>query len=212
MKKVTASNHELSLNQTQVKIEECNEKMTSVHITTEDADIYVNGVLIWQKFDDPEYANVPPVLRNFVKEHANYIKTDGKSGEVTTDLYTKGFKTGATLYIPKNLRLDIHARMDAFTSIQELEEDYIRNNSDIDEEIEEKLVSEFKAIWNDIEDAVKACGWDLIYSHDMSDKCFGWWDVVFKLDNWNQETFVAMWEKFSNLNKRLDELFDTYKF
>lgn len=210
MKKVMASNHELSLNQTQVKIEESQEKMTTVHITTEDADIYVNGVLVWQKFDDPEYKNVPPVLRNFVKEHTDYIQTDEKTGEVTTDLYTKGSHVCATFYIPKNLRTAIKVRMDAITSIQEVEDEYIRNRTGIEEQLADKLVADVKSWWKEIEDAVQEAGWKLAYSHAMNERCWGWWDVIFKLSDWNEEKFVGIWEKFTNFNKGICEMFDKY--
>lgn len=201
---------EITLNGTTVKIEESKEKMTSIHIETEDADIYVNGVLVWQKFDKPEYAKIPPVFRGFVQERNDFIKEE--DGKVITDLWMKDFKTCATFYFPKNLRSPIVARLDLVTSLEELESDYIRNNSDIDDETADKLVAEFKTLWNNIEEAVKSAGWKLAYSHDMGDKCWAWWDVIFKLKDWNQESFMVVWKAFSDFNKRLNEVFDQYRF
>ncbi|ADO59612.1 hypothetical protein [Paenibacillus polymyxa] len=94
--------------------------------------------------------------------------------------------------------------------MEELETDYIRNNTSINDETADRLTKEFKTIWRNIEAATDIAGWKLAFSHDMSEKCFGWWDVIFTQGNWNEETFMSIWKLFSDFNKRLDEVFEQY--
>ncbi|MFF2531630.1 hypothetical protein ACFVS2_22250 [Brevibacillus sp. NPDC058079] len=200
---------EIVLNGTSVTVEDTNDKMTSVHIETDDADIYVNGVLVWQKYDQPEYAKIPPIFRAFVEERTDEVyEHDGKIG---ADLHKKGFHTSVSFYFPQNSRSYIQARLDGVTDLSELEIDFIRNNTLIDDAKANTLVEEFNALWKDIEETVKEAGWRLAYAHDMGDKCWAWWDVIFKQEDWNQDTFIDIWQKFSVFNKRLNEVFDKYE-
>jgi hypothetical protein len=197
-------------NLTKVEVEVTEQQATVVQITTPDADIYVNGVLVWQTYENPEFVKVPPILRAFAHAHSYYIKEE-RDGTITTDLNMKDFKTQATFYFPKNLRSAFCVRLDAFTNLEELEDEFIRNNTKIDEKTADILVAEFTAIWKGIMDSVAAANYKLAYSHNMNDKCWGWWDVLFKFEDWNQEAFIAIWKQFSDLNQRLDEVFKQYQ-
>ncbi|ADO59613.1 hypothetical protein [Paenibacillus polymyxa] len=92
---------ELKVNETIVQVEETKQKMTTIYIETSDADIYVNGVLLWQRYKDPKFAKIPPLFRSFVADKTDYPDETG-DGKIAADLHMKGFKTSASFYFPKN--------------------------------------------------------------------------------------------------------------
>ncbi|WCF11695.1 hypothetical protein NDS46_30575 (plasmid) [Paenibacillus thiaminolyticus] len=199
---------EMKLNETVITLKESKQNITSVHINTEDADIYVNGVLVWQRYSDPKFSKVPPIFRKFIADKVDYM--DEEKEQVVADLHQKGFKTVATFYFPKNARSSIHVRLDAVTSLEELETEFIKNCINISDSEADTLTAEFKAHWNKIEKAINDAGWKLTFSHSQGDKCWAWWDVVFQQSDWNEEVFMGIWKLFSDFNKRLDEVFKKY--
>lgn len=202
---------ELSLAGTSVVLEESKEKMASVHIQTEDADIYINGVLVWQKYDDPTFAKIPPAYRAFIKSRSDYIQAkEGKRYAVEVDCHDRDIKGVATFYFPHNLRSAITVRFDFITSLQEFEDDYIRNNTEIDDATADALVAEFKQLWAVLEEEINSYGWKFAYSHAMNEHCFGWWDVIFKNSHWNEEHLLSVWKKMGDFVKRVEEVMDQY--
>jgi hypothetical protein len=159
---------------------------------------------------DASFAKFPSIFRSFIQEKMDYIflTSDGK---IAAELEIGDFTTSASLYFSENVSSSIHARMDGVNSLEEIESDYIRNNTNIDDETADKLVEEFKSLWNNIEETVNAVGWKLAYSQGMVHGCWAWWNVIFNENNWNQETFMGIWRLFSDFNKRLNEVFDKYK-
>lgn len=197
----------LTLNGTEVKTQKVDGK-TIVHIDTPDADIYINGVCVWSKYDKPEYDKVPAVLRSFIEGKNDFLKEENE--KVVADLWLKDSLTCATFYMPKNTRDAIVARLDLITSMQDLEFEYLRNKTNIDDKTADSLVEEFTGLFKDIEDAVQSAGYKLAFSHPSGDFPHAWWDVIFPLKKWNEEAFLHIWGKFSLFNKRVNEIFEEY--
>lgn len=198
---------EISKDSTSVVLEQNKEKMTSVHIQSEDADIYVNGELVWQKYDNPEYAKIPPNYRAFVKERSNYMKDKGDKIEV--DCHDRNIRSVATFYFPKNLRNPISVRFDLITSLEHYEADYLRNHTDIDDATADNLTAELKLLWKALEDEIHSYGWKFYYSHD-DEGCWGWWDVVFKNSAWNEEHLLSVWKRIGNIRTKVGDINDQY--
>jgi hypothetical protein len=198
---------QITLNGSEVKVEEVNGK-TVVSIDSPDADIVVNGICIWSKYDKPEYNEVPVPLRSFIHERNDYLKKE--DDKVVADLWYKESHTCATLYIPMNKRKAIIARLDLITDMNELEHDYLRNRENIDSETADSLVTEFNELFSNIKNLVKEAGYKLFYSHGSGELLQGWWDVSFQLDKWNEEQFLLIWNSFTIFNDRLKNVYQQY--
>lgn len=199
--------NQINLNGTEVKVEEINGK-TIVSIQTADADVHINEQCIWSKYDKPEYMDVPVVLRDFIRGRNDFLKTEEK--QVVADLWEKGSTVCSTLYIPKNKREKIVARLDLITSLDDLEHDYLRNRTDIDEDTANRLSEEFKTLFKNIEKTVNEAGYQLSFSHASGIDYYGWWDVSFNLEEWNEEQFLSIWNSFIAFDKRLSEVSKKY--
>ncbi|MBP1308830.1 hypothetical protein JOD82_001850 [Paenibacillus sp. 1182] len=125
---------EFKVNETIVQVEETKQKTTTIHIETADAEIYVNGVLLWQRYKDPKFAKIPPLFRAFVADRTDYVEETG-DGKIAADLYMENFHTSALFFFPENARSPIHVRLPAVTLLEELKSDYIRNKTYINEEL-----------------------------------------------------------------------------
>lgn len=199
--------NQITLNGTEVKVEEVNGK-TIVSIQTSDADVHINEQCIWSKYDKPEYKDVPVILRNFIHERNDFLKSE--EAHVVADLWEKDSTVCSTFYIPKNKRDKIVARLDLITSVDDLEHEYLRNRSEIDNKTANHLTEEFRELFKNIKKAVSDAGYHLSYSHASGDFHDAWWDVSFRLEDWNEDRFRHIWNEFKAFDKRLNEVMDTY--
>lgn len=199
--------NQIILNGTEVKVEEIQGK-TVITIETENADVVVNDNCIWSKYDQPEYMNVPVVLRDFIYDRNTYLAMDGDLA--VADLNQIDNYVCATFYMPNNQREAVYARLDLISSMEDLEDEYLRNRSDISEESADELIKEFKELFASIEQRVQEAGYRLSHSHDSGDFLHGWWDISFTLDKWNEEKFLAIWNAFNAFDKKLREVLTKY--
>lgn len=197
----------LELKGTEITLED-NEKNPVVNINTENADIYINGVLVWQRYEQEELAYVPVRMRNFIADHNDFIQLE--DGIVTSDLWVNG--SSIEIYIPVNARKLIIARFDLIEDIDILETDFIRNSENIDDETADKIMNKFKSLWNEIEETAKKYNYKFNYSHSMDDGyCGGWWDIDFKRKDWNEDNFKSFSNLITEFNKYFNEVLDKYK-
>ena len=75
-------------------------------------------------------------------EKNDYIEVGEE--EVVVDCWLPNSYTCCSFYIPKNIRKPITARLDFITSLEELESEYVRNHTKIDNETADQLMAEFK--------------------------------------------------------------------
>lgn len=197
----------LVINKSKVKVEETKGK-TIINIDTQDADIIVNGVVIWSKFDKPEYLSIPPVLRSFIEQRQTYLSENGES--VEADVHDKEIPIGGTFYIPRNIRRPIVTRFDYISSLKDLEFEVLRNHGNILQETADKLVKEFNDLEKEILKAVKDAGYKFKPSHGSGDGIQFWWDVIFDLENWNEDAFINIWRKLGDFESHLNVVYDKY--
>ncbi len=104
----------------------------------------------------------------------------------------------------------ITARFDLIDSIDELEDDYIRNTKNIDGKTADALMGEIKSMWKELEDTIKSYDYKFAYSHSMNDSCGGWWDIIFKRQNWNEDNFKNICTLVTKFNKYIDDIWKEY--
>lgn len=197
----------LELKGTEITLED-NEKNPVVNINTENADIYINGVLVWQRYEHEELAYVPVQMRNFIADHNDFIQLE--DGIITSNLLVND--SSIDIYIPVNARKLITARFDLIEDMEILETDFIRNSENIDDETADKIMNKFKSLWNEIEEAAKKYNYKFDYSHSMDDGyCGGWWDIDFKRKDWNEDNFKSFSNLITKFNKYFNEVWDKYK-
>lgn len=202
-------NKQLNYEGVSITIEE-DEKSPIVNIETEDADIYVNGVLVWQKFEEEEYKYISPILRNYFHKNNPYLENDSNAKQVLVEFDV--CEESVSFFVPYNSKKLIGARVTLIDSIDELESDYIRNMQDIDDATADTIMIELKSIWKELEDTVKEVNFELKYSHSMGEYFYGWWDVLFSLSNWNEDNFVKVMEVASRFNETLGKYNNEYDF
>lgn len=181
-----------------------------VEILTNDADIYVNGVLVWQRFEEEEYRCVPPILRDFLQENNPFFENDVENQTLLAEFDI--CNENISFFIPYNAIKPISARIALISSMDELESEYIRNMSNIDDVDADRIVVELKSIWKRLEDRMEQSNFKLIYSHSMGEAFYAWWDIVFTLDNWNEDNFKKTIEIVREFNEKLSEYDKKYKF
>lgn len=202
-------NKSLELKDTEIIVED-NVKNPIVNIKTENADIYINGVLVWSRYndDDEELAYVPKAMRNFIADKNHFIEI--KNNVIITDMYING--ASVEIYIPINARDLITARFDLINSIDELGNDYIGNTENIDSKTANIIMEEIESMWKEIEDTIKTYGYIFTYSHSMDDGYYGggWWDVIFKRQDWNEDNFKNICTLVTKFNDYFDNIWEKY--
>lgn len=192
-----------------ISIEE-SKKAPIINIETKDADIYINGVLVWQKYDKEEYALIPPALRDFIHRNNPYLEKNEDDSLTLAEFDVENQST--TFLIPFNSKKFIRVRVDLIDSMEILESDYIRNVSTISDETANKIVSDLKAVWNELGTILKKFKFKLQYSHSMGEAYYGWWDIVFTLGNWNEQNFIEVMQVVDKFNKTLRKYEEEYEF
>lgn len=196
----------LELKGTEITLED-KAKNPVVNIKTENADIYVNGVLVWSRYEKEELAYVPLSMRNYIADKNIYIEL--KNDMITTDICAGG--ASVEMYIPVNARKMITARFDLIEDMNILETDFIRNNENISNETADKIMDKLKSLWNEIEESAKKYNYKFSYSHSMDDGCCGgWWDIDFKRKDWNEDNFKNFGALVTEFNSYLDKVWGNY--
>lgn len=195
----------LELKGTEIILED-NAKNPIVNIKTENADIYINEVLVWSRYENKELAYIPETMRNIIADNNCFMEV--KNDVVTVDMCVN--EASIEMYIPINARKLITARFDLIDSIDELEDDYIRNTKNIDGKTADALMGEIKSMWKELEDTIKSYDYKFAYSHSMNDSCGGWWDIIFKRQNWNEDNFKNICTLVTKFNKYIDDIWKEY--
>jgi len=185
-------------------------KSPIVNIITADADIYVNGTLIWQQYEQDEYEFISPILRSFISRNNPYLERREKNKDTLAEFDVEN--QSVAFIIPFNTNKPITARVDLINSMEILESDYIRNTTVITEETADKIMFKLKKIWMELEQKVQASNFTLSYSHSMGESYYGWWDIDFLLKNWNEQNFIEVMKLVDKFNKTLNEYQDKYNF
>lgn len=199
----------IEMNGTKVEVKVESGK-TIIQIITEDADVSINGEYIYQKYDLPEYNHIPVVLRPFVHDHQEFIQDDGE--QITGDLWLEENNTCASFYIPKNSRKPIVVRFGYVSSLKDIEEEFIRNRRDIDEETANQLMEELYGLEQTLLKEIEAAGYKFAPSHGSGRGFHCWWDVIFPLKKWNEEQFVTVWNAIDTFNKRYNSICYQYNY
>ncbi|MDF2879604.1 MAG: hypothetical protein K0R54_161 [Clostridiaceae bacterium] len=190
---------------TKVVIED-NAKCPIINIETTNADIFINGVCIWSKYDKEEYKNIPSVMKEYIADNNSFIE-ENDDGETTVDVDLND--DIVTFYFPKNNRKKITARVDFFNSLDEIESVYIRETESIDKETADKIMVELRNDFNEIMELSKKYKFDFVFSHSMGEKHYGWWDIKFTIKDWNEDNLKKFHSKISSLDKKVDNYLDS---
>lgn len=203
--------NKVKVKDTQVELLET-EKCVEVQITTESADIYVNGVCVWSPYDNPLYALIPPAFRKFVKEHDDgFMEQNEEKDQLTVDV--RLFDECIALYFQKNQTHKITARFDCITTIDELVEEFIGNNMYIGKRKEKELTVQVKTAWKELETFIsEETKFRFHYSHSMNDRFFGYWDIIFAPQDWNEALFIEVAKRIRSFNLLVGGMANKYHF
>lgn len=192
----------VELGTTMVELSEQDGKQI-LRIMTEDADVHINGQLVWAKYDNPFYRHIPPVLRDYIKRYEDYMEEHKE--ELAVDLYHPELTAQASWYIPHNIIKPIKIRFDYLNSLDEFETDSLRNCTAIAETDADRYMQQLRAIDGSIKATCSLVGYTFVYSH-ASEGFSGWWDIVFPLDKWDEQVVNDLWGLIDQFNKILREI------
>lgn len=207
MSKTKVKTHTVQAGNTQVEVVEENGIVT-VRIQSDDAVVYMNNDLIWSIGNEKEeFKYVPHNLHSFLLDSGmDFIKYEKETKITSADIYIDGEQL--TLYIPVNQKKQIHARFDLINSVKEVKE-YLDECDDEDttKPFEEELVARFE----EIKQLIASKRYKMVFSHSMNEWAFGWWDIVFSAQEFNQENVVAIMKKVNEFNQFIHRMRDTLK-
>lgn len=161
-------------------------------------EIWVDGELVWAKWDREEYKYIPPTMRQFIKDHHNYLELDGTEQVIADVVYRD---EEFTLYFATSGRKSITARFDLIFDPHD-----IPFLEEVDEETAKPFVDAVRAEWNRMISVITATGFPFKLSHGGNDLYDAWWDVVIPTREWNEGKFSLCVDAIHAFTKRLVEL------
>jgi hypothetical protein len=189
--------------ETEIKIEDKHSDLKVIVDTKDAKEIIVNGKIVWTLYDE-----LPDFLQSYVKGNSDFIEY--KNEQLTVDVWMKDSTTCCTFYVPDKKQKKMTARFDFITSMNDLEYEYIRNNTKIDNETADKLVKEFKEEVDKLNQLIESHGFKFVKSHDSGERVHAWWDINFYAKEWKEEVFTSIWKAIAQFNKKLDDVFNQY--
>ena len=192
---------EISVGDTVVEVKS-NEISPVVNITTPDATVIVNNDTLWAKYEEEEYKYIPPAMRAFVQANQDYMKLEKE--DLIVDVYIDG--RDVSLYFPVNRRKRITARFSTISTLDHVFE-YI-GDMDLTNKRKEQVKGKIQRMWNELNEKIEKYGFSIIFSHDMGELFWGYNDILFDSDKWNEKNFVKACKAFAKFTKDMEEYAD----
>lgn len=166
------------------------DKGYDVKITADkNVDVYMNQECIYSEYESDSYKYVPINMRDFIKENAYDIgyndggDIDGSYVEINI------LGRDITMYFPRNKTKKIHARYTLTDPLKDVL--YLMDEFEYENEQELILAKEkVTNLYNNMIKGLKDLGFKLEYSHSMGESFWGWHDLVFNANNFNEEKFI----------------------
>lgn len=176
----------------------------TIHIYTNEANIVVNGDLIWSPLYSPEYAQIPSQMREYIKNSSGLIS----SPEDDVTQVELGMKTGiATMIFSKDYSNIVSVKVDYISSVEEMVDFYMKDL--LDEEDAEDIKNQLSNLQEEIVKIVIENNFKWTYSHKTT-MFFASWNLEFNADDWDQEIYDLLIKKIDNFNQRAETLADAH--
>lgn len=181
--------------------------IVSVDIKSEDAVVRVNDDIVWSVGNEKEeFKYIPKNMHSLIIKSGDYLEYQKKEKQTVADVSFDGEMI--TFYIPVNQNEVINGRFDLITSVELL-------NDEIDcvlEDEEAKFMKQkVKEKFDKVKKEIEKNGYKMIYSHDMSEWLYAWWDMTFKAKDFDEEKVRSIMKEVREFNEFLIELRDKMK-
>lgn len=190
-----------------------NEKGTFVDLEiSENIEVFINGVLFVSKHPKEEYKYIPPVMRDFIQKESYSLSKDNYCKSIIAEIKCGGMDF--TSYFPLNFDISngIHYRFTTIVSPSDME-DLLKDCylSGQKEEIE-NIMADVNSMWLKLTKFIDDNGFRFEFSHSMNEGYYGWWDIVIKVEQWDEMKFISCIEEIKKFNNLIIKIEKEYNY